>query len=106
MAAHLNGGLLTEEEALAQAIAESSMMAHAAAASMPPLVSSPLPLPQLADEYQAGARADLYRAKAAHLMRSYSAIRRGAERTLEPNRRPLTWLCRLFCRDLMQPRRC
>ena len=47
-------GASSEEEALARAIAESRELANSTAARLPPLVSSALPLDNLAEEYAAG----------------------------------------------------
>ena len=66
-------GASSEEEALARALAESAAMAST---ELPPLISTPLPLQNLAAEYSSGSRADLYSAKARHLEQRYAAIRR------------------------------
>ena len=53
------------------------MAENTARASVPPpLISTPLPLQNLAAEYSSGSRADLYSAKARHLEQRYAAIRR------------------------------
>eukprot|EP00908_Phaeocystis_cordata_P008054 Transcript_18720.p2 GENE.Transcript_18720~~Transcript_18720.p2 ORF type:complete len:150 (-),score=57.15 Transcript_18720:3-452(-) len=66
-------GASSEEAALARALAESAAMAST---ELPPLISTPLPLQNLAAEYSSGSRADLYGAKARHLEQRYAAIRR------------------------------
>ena len=67
-------GVLTEEEALQKAMEESRSAAQTNTVS--PLVSVPLALTEVANEYASGNRADLWRAKTRHLARKYQSIQR------------------------------
>ncbi|KAL1508714.1 hypothetical protein AB1Y20_004809 [Prymnesium parvum] len=76
LATHMTSQPSCDEEELQRALDESRRLAEASCSRLPPLLSAPLPLPELAREYSSGAHAELYEAKAAFLARRYRALLR------------------------------
>ena len=75
MLAESSQALLSDEDALAQALAASRLEAESAEGRTS-AISSALPLSDLAAEYAGGLHADLYQAKSRFLEKRYGAFRR------------------------------